>query len=56
MCARTAVMGAYLNVKINAAQLKVRAWADDVVARGAAIVEAAQRAETETIAAVESRM
>ncbi len=56
LCARTAVMGAYLNVKINAAQLKDRAWADDVVARGAAIVEAAQRAETETIAAVESRM
>lgn len=56
LCARTAVMGAYLNVKINAAQLKDRVWADDVLARGRVMIDAAQRAETEIIAVVESRI
>src|SRR5688572_7932129 len=37
LCARTAVMGAFLNVKINAAGLKDRAYADSLVARGADI-------------------
>jgi len=37
LCARSAVMGAYLNVKINAAGLKDRSFADDILARGAEI-------------------
>ena len=35
LCARSAVMGAYLNVKINAAGLKDRDFADEMLAKGA---------------------
>ena len=38
-CARSAVIGAFVNVKISAAGLKDRLFADDIVARGAGIEE-----------------
>lgn len=41
MCCRTAVMGAYLNVKINAAGINDREFADNMVAQGAKIEIAA---------------
>jgi glutamate formiminotransferase/formiminotetrahydrofolate cyclodeaminase len=56
LCARSAVMGAYLNVRINAAQLKDDAEAADLVARGAAMVRQAQDLEREILAAVEERL
>jgi glutamate formiminotransferase/formiminotetrahydrofolate cyclodeaminase len=56
LCARSAVMGAYLNVKINAAQLKGDAAAADLVARGAEIQRKAQAMEAEILAIVEGRM
>lgn len=56
LCARSAVMGAYLNVRINAAQLTGDAEAADLVARGAAMVKEAQAMEAEILALVESRL
>lgn len=56
LCARTAVMGAYLNVKINAAQLADEAFAADVVARGAKIESQAQMRETEILAIVNAKI
>ncbi len=56
LCARTAVRGAWLNVKINAAQLKDRAFADDLLARGAALVETADREEREILAIVDAKI
>ncbi len=56
LCARTAVMGAYLNVKINASQLKDEAFAADIVARGAEIEKQAQENEAAILAIVENRL
>ena len=56
LCARTAVMGAYLNVKINAAQLADDAFATDIRVRGAAIEAQAQAMEAEILAIVAARM
>ena len=56
LCARTAVMGAYLNVKINAAQLADKTFAADIVARGAAIERDAQALETAILAVVDTRI
>lgn len=56
LCARSAVMGAYLNVKINARQLTDRPFADDVVTRGAAIEAEAQRLEADILATVNRRI
>ena len=56
LCARSAVMGAYLNVKINAAQLKGDAAAADLVARGAEIQRQAQAMEAEILAIVEAKL
>ncbi len=56
LCARTAVLGAFLNVKINAKQLKDRAWADDITQRADAIATRAQALEVEILATVSSRI
>ncbi len=56
LCARAAVRGAWLNVRINAKQLKDRAFADDVLARGAAIEQRAEAVEREVLAVVDSRL
>ncbi len=56
LCARSAVLGAWLNVKINAAQLKDRVFADDLLARGAQMVDAANRREAEILEIVDRRM
>ncbi|MGB5013002.1 MAG: cyclodeaminase/cyclohydrolase family protein, partial [Pyrinomonadaceae bacterium] len=55
LCARAAVMGAYLNVKTNAAGLKDREFADDLVARGAEIERRANELEAEIMAIVNSK-
>ncbi|MBS4058335.1 MAG: glutamate formimidoyltransferase [Bacteroidales bacterium] len=46
LCARSAVMGAYLNVKINAAGISDRALADEKVAQGAEMEQLAIALET----------
>jgi glutamate formiminotransferase/formiminotetrahydrofolate cyclodeaminase len=54
LAARAAVLGAGLNVKINAAQLKDRALADRLVAEAEGLVKKAIEAEREIMETVES--
>lgn len=49
LCARTAVMGAYFNVKINAAGLEDKNFVNDILAKGAAIEEKAKANEAAII-------
>jgi glutamate formiminotransferase/formiminotetrahydrofolate cyclodeaminase len=56
LAARSAVMGACLNVKINAAGLKDRAMAEALVAEAMEIQAAAQKAEAEILAVVEPKI
>ena len=56
LAARSAVMGACLNVKINAAGLKDRATAETLVAEANEIQALAQQAEREILAVVENKI
>ena len=56
LAARSAVMGACLNVKINAAGLKDRAMAEALVKEAEEIQAATQKAEAEILAVVESKI
>jgi len=56
LAARSAVMGACLNVKINAAGLKDREMADKLVKEAEEIQAAAQKAEAEILVVVESKI
>ena len=56
LCARSAVIGAFLNVKINASGLTDRAFADDILARGATIEREAQALEAEILAIVNGKI
>ncbi|MFN0139085.1 MAG: glutamate formimidoyltransferase [Pyrinomonadaceae bacterium] len=56
ICARSAIIGAYLNVKTNAAGLKDRAFADEVLAKGAEIERRAVEAEAEILAIVNGKI
>ena len=56
LAARAAVRGACLNVKINAAGLKNRALADELVARAEAITAEAERLEADVLKTVESKI
>jgi glutamate formiminotransferase/formiminotetrahydrofolate cyclodeaminase len=50
LCAKTAVTGAYFNVKINAKDIKDTAWAEDIVKRAENIYEKTVMITDETIA------
>ncbi len=56
LCARSAVMGAYLNVKINATGLKDQTFAEDILSRGAQLESRAIVAETEIMAIVNEKI
>ena len=56
LCARSAVIGAFLNVKINVADLKDRTFADELLAKGAEIEQAAIEREKEILAVVNSKI
>ena len=56
LAARSAVLGACLNVKINAAGLKDRAAADALVAEANSVAAAAERAEREVLEIVERKI
>ena len=56
LCARSAVMGAYLNVKINASGLTDKAFAESILKKGKAIQEEAMKAETEILEIVNSKI
>jgi glutamate formiminotransferase/formiminotetrahydrofolate cyclodeaminase len=47
LCARTAVLGAYFNVKINAKDLKDRTFADDILSKAKSVVETVLAQEKE---------
>ncbi len=49
LCARSAVLGAYLNVRINAGSLKDKAFVDDILAKAEKIANDAQIAEKEIL-------
>ena len=55
-CARTAVRGAWLNVRINAATLKNKSLVAQVLADGAKLVAEADRRESVLLANVDARM
>jgi len=56
LAARSAVMGAYLNVRINAAGLSDKEFAADIVAKGAAVEKKAQTMEAEILAIVHQKL
>jgi glutamate formiminotransferase/formiminotetrahydrofolate cyclodeaminase len=56
LAARSAVMGAYLNVKINCAGLDDKAFVADVVARGAELERRAMTKEREILAIVNRKI
>jgi glutamate formiminotransferase/formiminotetrahydrofolate cyclodeaminase len=56
LAARSAVMGAYLNVKINASGLKDKAYVDKVIAEGARMEKEAQAAEGEILQIVNDKI
>lgn len=56
LAARAAVHGAMLNVKINAAGLKDRTFADDIVAKAVALAAEADAHEREIVEIVESKI
>jgi glutamate formiminotransferase/formiminotetrahydrofolate cyclodeaminase len=56
LCARAAVNGAQLNVRINVKDLDDTAYVEDVLRRGAEIAARAEALEHETLAAVDGNM
>jgi glutamate formiminotransferase/formiminotetrahydrofolate cyclodeaminase len=56
LCARTAVVGAFFNVRINAKDIKDRDFAEKIIAKGQKIYESALKIEKETIAYMDSKM
>ncbi|MBS1596125.1 MAG: glutamate formimidoyltransferase [Bacteroidetes bacterium] len=56
LCARTAVYGAYLNVKINAAGLYDKAYAEDRIKAGKELLDKAMNLEKEIVGIVESKI
>jgi glutamate formiminotransferase/formiminotetrahydrofolate cyclodeaminase len=56
LCARSAVMGAFLNVKINASGLKDTAFVENIIAKAQAIEEKAMALETEILGLVNAKI
>lgn len=56
LAARAGVMGAFLNVKINAAGLDDKAFAEDIIGRSKAIVEKANCLESEILEIVDAKI
>jgi len=56
LCARTAIRGAFLNVKINAAGFADKAFVDDMLTKGMAIEAKALALEEEVMGIVETKI
>ena len=56
LAARAGVMGAFLNVKINAAGLEDKEFAAQIIREGEAIVEKANELEAEILKIVNSKI
>ncbi|NNF56776.1 MAG: glutamate formimidoyltransferase [Rhodothermaceae bacterium] len=56
LCARAAVRGAFLNVQINTGDLEDQTFVDGILARGQALVDAAEVQEREILAIVHEKL
>ena len=56
LCARAAVIGAYFNVRINAKDIKDRAFAEDILDKAKRIYESTLQIEDEAMAYIDSKM
>ncbi|KAA3625505.1 MAG: glutamate formimidoyltransferase [Flavobacterium sp.] len=56
LCARTAVVGAYFNVRINAKDIEDRDFAEDIMSRARSIYESTLKKEAEAIEYINSKM
>jgi glutamate formiminotransferase / formiminotetrahydrofolate cyclodeaminase len=56
LCARSAVIGAFLNVKINASGLKDRVYAEEMLEKGAEIVSKSVKLENEILEIVDIKI
>jgi len=56
LCARTAVYGAYLNVRINAGGLSDKTFAEEILARAANLLQETLAKESEILKLVESKI
>ena len=56
IAARSSVMGAYLNVKINASGVRDKAWIEDILERGEEIQEKAIEEEQRILERVEKAL
>ena len=56
LCARTAVMGAYFNVRINAKDIKNRTYAEDILKKAKEIYEKAIQNEQDIIAYIDTKI
>ncbi len=56
LCARTAVLGAYFNVRINAKDIKDRKFADGIVTKAEKIYQSTQKIENEIISFINSKI
>ena len=56
LCARTAVLGAYFNVKINAKDINDRKFADDILLKAEEIYQQTLKIENDTITHINSKM
>ncbi|MCL4124324.1 UNVERIFIED_CONTAM: hypothetical protein GTU68_007805 [Idotea baltica] len=56
LCARAAARGAFMNVKINAADLSDEAFKSDLIERGQKLIDKAQLMENEIIKLVEAKL
>ncbi len=56
LCARTAVMGAFLNVKINASGYEDKSFVNDIIDKGNSIENTAQKMEEEILSIVNDKI
>lgn len=56
LCARSAIMGAYMNVRINAQGLQDRAFAENIIIKGSEIQSKAQQLEADILKIINSKL
>ncbi|RLD86579.1 MAG: glutamate formimidoyltransferase [Bacteroidetes bacterium] len=56
LCAKTAVTGAYFNVRINAKDIKDKDFSDEIIAKAEKIYQSTLQKENEVIALIDSKM
>jgi glutamate formiminotransferase/formiminotetrahydrofolate cyclodeaminase len=56
LCARSAVMGAFMNVRINASGVSDKEWVDDIMARARQIQDEAQALEAEILEILDQKL